>query len=101
MLDCQKHLFDLGDDVVYLNGAYMSPQLKSVEAAGLQGLRMKNRPHQVSIQDFFQPVEDLKAAFAELIHIAENQRIAIRVAPHVYNTKADFDALVKCFRAAK
>jgi len=77
VLDCQKHLFDLGDEVVYLNGAYMSPQLKSVEAAGLQGLRMKNRPHQVSIQDFFQPVEYLKAAFAELIHVSENQRIVV------------------------
>ena len=77
MLDCQKHLFDLDDEVVYLNGAYMSPQLKSVEAAGIRGLRMKNRPHQVSIHDFFQPVEYLKAAFAELIHSTENQRIAV------------------------
>lgn len=77
MLDCQKYLFDLEDEVVYLNGAYMSPQLKSVEAAGLQGLRMKNRPYQVSIQDFFQPVEDLKAAFAQLIHATEYQRVAV------------------------
>lgn len=77
MLDCQKHLFDLEDEVVYLNGAYMSPQLKSVEAAGLQGLRMKNRPYQVSIQDFFQPVEDLKVAFAQLIHATEYQRVAV------------------------
>lgn len=77
MLNCQKHLFDLDDEVVYLNGAYMSPQLRSVEAAGIQGLRMKNRPYQISIEDFFQPVEDLKTAFARLIHVPENQRIAI------------------------
>lgn len=77
MLDCQKHLFDLEDEIVYLNGAYMSPQLKSVEAAGLQGLRMKNRPYRVGIQDFFQPVEDLKNAFAQLIQAADYQRIAV------------------------
>lgn len=77
MLDCQKHLFDLDDEVVYLNGAYMSPQLKSVEAAGMQGLLMKNRPYRIGIDDFFQPVEELKKAFAKLIHAPDYQRIAI------------------------
>lgn len=77
MLNCQKHLFDLSDEVIYLNGAYMSPMLKSVEEAGVSELRKKLRPYEISIDDFFRPVEALKKSFASLIQVPEYQRIAI------------------------
>jgi selenocysteine lyase/cysteine desulfurase len=73
----QKALFDLADEVTYLNCAYMSPQLKEVEQIGIKHLSLKNRPWGISIQDFYQPVEELKSAFARLINITEKDRIAI------------------------
>jgi selenocysteine lyase/cysteine desulfurase len=73
----QKHLFDLPDDVTYLNCAYMSPQLLEVERIGVQQVSRKNQPWNTSIDDFFQPVDTLKASFAQLINIAEKDRIAI------------------------
>jgi len=73
----QKHLFDLPDGVTYLNCAYMSPQLLEVERIGVQQVSRKNQPWNTSIDDFFQPVDALKAAFAQLINIAEKDRIAI------------------------
>ena len=53
MLTSQKHLFDLDDSITYLNGAYMSPQLKSVTAAGVIALGMKSDPQQIQAADFF------------------------------------------------
>ncbi|MCO6477228.1 MAG: aminotransferase class V-fold PLP-dependent enzyme [Phaeodactylibacter sp.] len=77
MLHCQKHLFSLPEDVAYLNCAYMSPQLKSVEQAGYEGVRMKSRPHEIGIPQFFEPVRQLRAAFARLVNAAEPERIAV------------------------
>ena len=77
MLPSQRPLFDLTDDVAYLNGAYMSPQLKSVEAAGLIALRRKGRPYEIQLDDFFEPVQALRRAYAKLINCPEPGRIAL------------------------
>lgn len=76
-LTCQRDLFDLDDNVTFLNGAYMSPQLRSVEEAGRIGLSRKNRPHQIAINDFFEPVDRVKALFAKLVQCDNPNRIAI------------------------
>jgi len=76
-LTCQKNLFQLDEDCIFLNGAYMSPQLKSVESAGLHAVRYKNTPNRFTTDDFFNPVEDVKQAFAQLVNINDAQRIAI------------------------
>lgn len=73
----QKALFDLNPDIVFLNGAYMSPQLKAVEAVGLAQLSRKNRPDSIAISDFFSPVQTLKASFATLIGADDPERIAV------------------------
>jgi hypothetical protein len=44
MLTCQKDFFSLPDDLHYLNGAYMSPLSKAVEAAGIRGMAQKAIP---------------------------------------------------------
>lgn len=77
MLHCQKHLFSLPYDIAYLNCAYMSPQLKSVEQAGYEGVRMKSWPHEIGTPHFFEPVRQLRAAFARLVNAAEPERIAV------------------------
>lgn len=77
MLSNQKHLFSLSDSVSYLNGAYMSPQLKSVESIGIESLRRKNRPYTITAEDFFSGPELLKKRFGTLTEIADPQNIAI------------------------
>lgn len=77
-LQCQRDLFQLSDEVVYLNCAYMSPQLKAVEASGRDALRLKNQPWLISPDDFFRHVEALKQAFARTVNIAGPGRIALQ-----------------------
>ncbi|MEL6534192.1 MAG: aminotransferase class V-fold PLP-dependent enzyme [Bacteroidota bacterium] len=77
MLQNQAHLFTLDEEVTFLNAAYMSPQLKSVEEAGLAALTRKAKPYSISIEDFFEPVAKLKAVFSELIDNPEPNRIAL------------------------
>ena len=76
MLDCQRDLFQLDDSVIYLNCAYMSPQMKGVEAAGKLAMAQKNKPWSITPKDFFEPVKLLKEAFAQLINAA-SERIAL------------------------
>ncbi len=77
MLTCQRHLFDLEGSVTYLNGAYMSPQLKSVTEIGEQMLKRKSRPYEILVDDFFEPVDRLKRNFARLINAPDKNRIAL------------------------
>ncbi len=77
MLTCQKSLFQLPESVSYLNCSYLSPQLRSVEAAGIAAVSGKNHPFAIQINDFFEPVQRLKRLFAQVIQTADNERIAI------------------------
>ncbi|HEX2683439.1 MAG TPA: hypothetical protein VHL77_05885, partial [Ferruginibacter sp.] len=75
-LSCQKHLFSLEADRHYINCAYMSPLLQSVEAAGIEGMRRKRDPFRIAPSDFFNDAVEIKKLFARLVH-AESGRIAI------------------------
>jgi len=73
----QKHLFDLSEEITYLNGAYMSPQLKSVTQIGLQSVQKKAHPNQILPEDFFTEKEILKQGFAKLIDAPDYKNVAI------------------------
>ncbi len=75
-MQCQRDLFSLPDGQHYLNCAYMSPLLKTVEAAGMNGLKRKAVPAEITPEDFFEPAEELRRAFARLIHTSP-ERIAL------------------------
>lgn len=77
-LQCQRHLFDLSPEITYLNCAYLSPLLNSCITEGIKGMRRKSRPYEVVKEDFFDPLEELKVAFAELIDCENHQRIAFQ-----------------------
>src|SRR5215472_12638984 len=64
----QRHLFDIPDDVAFLNCAYMSPLPKASVAAGEAGLRRKSRPWTVAPQDFFTGSEAVRGLFARLVN---------------------------------
>jgi selenocysteine lyase/cysteine desulfurase len=69
-LPCQRHLFDLADDVSYLNCSYQGPQLKRSTELAARELRRKGRPWSISAEDFFVPAEVLREQFAGLIGAA-------------------------------
>lgn len=55
----------------------MGPLLKTVEAAGIAGVKRKSQPYQVSPEDFFSEVEELKKLYAQLLNVDEAQRIVV------------------------
>ena len=75
-MKCQRDLFSLPDGQHYLNCAYMSPLLKAAETAGINGLRRKAVPAEITPVDFFEPAEELRRAFSRLIHTSL-ERIAL------------------------
>ena len=77
MLENQSHLFSLPQDVTYLNGAYMSPQLKSVSDVGLDMMKLKEQPFNVTHDHFFEARTHLRKRFAELISAEDYHNTAI------------------------
>jgi selenocysteine lyase/cysteine desulfurase len=61
MIPCQRHLFDIPDDVAYFNCGYMSPLLKSAVEAGTGGLARKAHPWQLTSDQFFTGAEEFRA----------------------------------------
>ena len=76
-MQSHKHLFSLPSDITYINGAYMSPQLKSVEQVGLENVVRKSNPMSIAPQDFFTDRKRLKERFAQLIDAPDAQNCAI------------------------
>ena len=77
MLDCQREKFYLPEEQAYLNCAYMSPLLKTVDAIGKTAIEGKRLPYLVTGDDFFTPMENLKQCFSKLINNNDADRIAI------------------------
>lgn len=76
-MNCQKDLFRLPDNQHYLNCSYLSPLLRSVEEAGIEGVREKRHPWNVKPNDFFEDSETVRNEFAKLIHAENPQQIAL------------------------
>jgi len=64
----QKHLFQLPEEIHYLNCAYMSPLLKSVEVQGIEGMQRKRNPISIKPVDFFTGVVGVREKFAQMVH---------------------------------
>ena len=75
-LSNQRHLFEISNEVTYLNCAYMSPLLHSVRAAGERGLRKRARPWGLKSTEFFEDSEILRESFARLLN-ATSDAIAL------------------------
>jgi selenocysteine lyase/cysteine desulfurase len=76
MLANQRHLFSLPEGLHYLNCAYFSPLLKSVEEAGIAGVRLKGNPTRMTVPDFFRESEALREALGSMVN-AGADRIAL------------------------
>ena len=67
MILSQRHLFDIPDDVAYLNCAYMSPLLKSALEAGTSGLARKARPWEITPDQFFSGAEEFRTVASRFL----------------------------------
>ncbi len=67
LIPCQRHLFDIPDEVAYLNCAFMGPLMHSVIKAGAQGMYAKKKPWNITPHDFFPETESARVLFSKLI----------------------------------
>jgi selenocysteine lyase/cysteine desulfurase len=66
-LGSQRELFEIPEDIVYLNCAYMSPQLRRAREVGERAVSRKSRPWELTPDDFFEEAEEVRALFAKLV----------------------------------
>jgi len=101
MLPCQRHFFDIPDDVAYLNCAYMSPLMKPVIEAGVSGLGRKAHPWELTPDKFFTGSDEFRATAAQLmgcsaddIAIVPSASYGIATAAHNLPVKKNQNILV-------
>ncbi|MDG2286950.1 MAG: aminotransferase class V-fold PLP-dependent enzyme, partial [Alphaproteobacteria bacterium] len=68
MIASQRHLFDIPDEITYMNCAYLSPLMRSVLEAGRRGLERKARPWEILAKDFWEGPNRARELFAGLIN---------------------------------
>ena len=66
-LGSQRDLFEVPKDIVYLNCAYMSPQLRPAREIGEMAVSRKSRPWEITPDDFFEDAEEVRGLFARLV----------------------------------
>lgn len=71
----QHDVFKIPEDVTYLNTASFSPAFQAIEEAGIKAVLKKNRPDLYEMADFFGPITELRALFAQLIESEEVDRV--------------------------
>ncbi|MDH5609216.1 MAG: aminotransferase class V-fold PLP-dependent enzyme [Cyclobacteriaceae bacterium] len=74
MLTCQRDKFQLQGKISYLNCAYMSPMMKKVEKAGINGIMAKRKPYKIMAEDFFKDGETARLLFSQLINSPDTNR---------------------------
>ncbi len=76
MIANQRGLFQIPEEIAYLNCAYLSPLMHSVLEAGRRGLERKARPWEVGGDDFWREPNRARALFAGLIN-ADAEGVAV------------------------
>jgi len=88
MIPCQRHLFDIPENIAYLNCAYMSPILLSVRDAGRRGIAAKAQPWTITNNDFFADSERARGLFAQLIGATADDIAIVPAASYGISTAA-------------
>jgi selenocysteine lyase/cysteine desulfurase len=88
MIPCQRHLFDIPEDVAYLNCAYMAPLMHSVVEAGQKGVARKSQPWNITADDFFTGSEELRSLAARFFNASANEIAIIPSASYGLQTAA-------------
>jgi selenocysteine lyase/cysteine desulfurase len=69
-IPCQRHLFEIPDEIAYFNCAYMSPLLRTVRETGERSVARKSRPWELVPAYFFEVLHEARTRFATLIGAA-------------------------------
>jgi len=67
MIPCQRDMFDLPENITYLNCAYTSPLLKAAQEAGRAAIQAKANPWTITSGHFFSSAETARELFARLV----------------------------------
>ncbi|HEX2728772.1 MAG TPA: aminotransferase class V-fold PLP-dependent enzyme, partial [Rubrobacteraceae bacterium] len=67
ILESQRDLFEIPEDISYLNCAYMGPQLRSAREIGERAVARKSRPWELTSEDFFSDAENVRSHVARLV----------------------------------
>ena len=67
MISCQRDMFDLPENITYLNCAYTSPLLKAAQEAGRAAIQAKANPWTITSGDFFSSADTARELFARLV----------------------------------
>ena len=88
MIPCQRSLFSIPNEVVYLNTAYMSPLMNSVVDAINYGAKLKASPWNLTINDFFENSELVRELFANLVNVSKRNIALVPSASYGLETAA-------------
>lgn len=77
MLSNQKHLFNLSDDIHYLNCAYKAPLLKTSEAGVIKALQREHNPIDFTSEAFFEESDTIRELFGRLVNSSSSQVVII------------------------
>ncbi|MBV8686424.1 MAG: aminotransferase class V-fold PLP-dependent enzyme [Alphaproteobacteria bacterium] len=70
LIPCQRHLFDIPEEVAYFDCAKMSPLLVAAGEAGREGLMRKAHPWELKAEHWFDESERVRGLAARLIGAA-------------------------------
>ena len=65
----ERALFDISEDITYLNTANIGPRLKEVSKAGYQAIKVFSKPWSITSDDWFRNPEILRKEFALFIEV--------------------------------
>ncbi len=86
VLPGQRQLFDLPEDVAYINCAYMSPLMKAVVDAGRRAIEAKTRPWELVPEDFFTTTGKVRRFAGEVIGAPEENMAIVPAASYAAAT---------------
>lgn len=88
VLGSQRELFEIPEDLAYLNVSYMSPLLRSVRRVGEESVARKSTPWLLGSEIFFKEAEVARSLFAELVGASANDIAVIASASYGVSTAA-------------
>ena len=88
-IECQRSLFNIPEDIAYLNTAYISPLSSRVLSAIVHGSNLKAQPWKISPKEhFFEHLETVKSKFAKLFNVNSGNVALIPSASYGISTAA-------------
>ena len=73
MINCQKKLFSISNNIHYFNCAYMAPILKSAELASIKAIEKQRNPINFKPNNFFDHSQEIRIEYSKIINSKPNE----------------------------